>query len=169
MPYINNSKGKKLSSWPFRSALVLTALILIYIICPSGLFAEEEEIPESHPVELTEKPLCTDCHQKEEEKVGGKPFKTYNHSGDYIKRHQYYAEQGSKVCQICHKTSFCTNCHAYKEELMPSTKDSIKPERWLPHRNNYIFTHRIDGAIDPSKCFPCHGRQNNQRCKQCHK
>lgn len=152
-----------------KNYLLVIIIIAIFLMLSGGLDAGEKNMPEKHPIELTDRPICSDCHPSDEDKIMNKPFKTFNHTGDYIKRHKYYASQSSNLCSICHKTSFCTNCHSYKEELLPSVKESIKPERWLPHRNNYLFRHRIDGKIDPTSCFRCHGRQNNQRCKKCHK
>jgi hypothetical protein len=145
------------------------AVVFIFIFCTSyGLFASDIKIPERHPVEITKLPVCTECHP-EDVHVASKPIAVFNHTGDYINAHKFNASQASALCNACHKVSFCTDCHAYKEELKPSEKYSGSPERWLPHRGDYIVQHRIDGRIDPARCFPCHGRQNNRVCKNCHK
>ena len=34
---------------------------------------------------------------------------------------------------------------------------------------DYLSRHRIEGRIDPVSCLKCHGRQNNERCKLCHR
>lgn len=132
------------------------------------LFAAEMKITGDHPISLSEKPRCTECHPADTE-VGFKPIEVYNHDGDWIPRHRFLASQTAVLCNACHKVSFCTDCHAYKEELKPSDKHSDSPERWFPHRGDYLFQHRIDGRIDPTSCFRCHGRQNNEICRRCHK
>jgi len=130
--------------------------------------ADEMKITGTHPVELSEKPKCTECHSAGTE-VGLKPIDVYNHDSGWIARHRFLAAKNVQLCNSCHKVSFCTDCHAYKEELKPSDKHSDSPERWLPHRGDYLFQHRIDGRIDPTSCFRCHGRQNNGLCRRCHK
>ena len=132
------------------------------------LLAAEIKVTGRHPVELSEKPRCTDCHAADAE-VGLKPIEVYNHDADWIGRHRFFAARSAQLCDACHKVSFCTDCHAYKEELKPSDEGSESPERWLPHRGDYLFQHRIDGRLDPTSCFRCHGRQNNGICQRCHK
>jgi len=92
-----------------------------------------------------------------------------NHTSDFSTRHKFYAKQQKQVCDMCHTEAFCADCHANKEELKPSDKYKDSPERALPHRGDYLTQHKIDGRINPASCFPCHGRQNNERCKECHK
>jgi hypothetical protein len=131
--------------------------------------ALELNIPESHAVSLIEKPRCTECHT-DETGVAMKPVATFTHSSDWIKTHRFYSSQTSTLCSACHSFSFCTDCHAYKGKgLKPSERYSGSTDRWLPHRGNYLFQHRIDGKIDPTGCFRCHGRQNNRMCKRCHR
>lgn len=149
-------------------------LLISFFILLSGpgifhtLSAEERKIPESHPIELKDAPQCTECHSSNNT-AALKPYETFSHSSDFISRHRFYASQTFRMCNACHKVSFCTDCHAYKDELKASDKYSGSPERWLPHRGDYLFQHRIDGRVEPSKCFRCHGRRNNQVCKRCHR
>lgn len=150
----------------FVFALVFTPLAGPYPI--DNISAEDREIPESHHIDLAEKPMCTECHVSDDS-ADLKPIATFNHTSDFISRHRFYASQSSHLCNVCHRASFCTDCHAYKSELKPSERYSGSPERWLPHRGNYLFQHRIDGRIDPAKCFRCHARQNNKVCKKCHR
>jgi len=131
-------------------------------------YAVELKITGSHPIELSGKPVCTECHDADTDVVL-KPVAAFNHEGDWIARHRFLASKTTRLCDVCHNVSFCTDCHAYKEELKPSDKHSDSPERWLPHRGDYIFQHRIDGRLDPTSCFRCHGRQNNAICRRCHK
>ena len=148
--------------------LPLLALFLIPGMAQEAAMALERKIPESHPIQLTQMPACTECHP-DDTGVALKPISTFNHSADFFSSHRFYASQAYRLCNACHKVSFCTDCHAYKEELKPNEKYSGSPERWLPHRGDYLFQHRIDGRIDPSSCYRCHGTQNNRACKRCHK
>ncbi len=154
-----------------RTNAACTLLVLVLTFTGSAvpaLFAAEMKITGNHPISLTEKPKCTECHVADTE-VGLKPIEIFNHDGDWIPRHRFLASRTTEVCNVCHKVSFCTDCHAYKEELKPSDKHPESPERWLPHRGDYLFQHRIDGRIDPTSCFRCHGTQNNGICRRCHK
>jgi hypothetical protein len=114
-----------------------------------------------HPVELTAPPMCSDCHQDWRSAM--------DHTSDYSTRHRFYAVQQSQTCNACHKESFCSDCHAHKEELKPSDKFKDSVERDMPHRGDYLSQHKIDGRIDPASCMKCHGRSNNERCRVCHK
>lgn len=155
-----NTKGRHLP--------VMAFLIIACISIASGVFAIEKKIPESHPIALLEKPRCTECHI-DDTGVALKPIETFVHSHDWVKRHMFYASQTSHLCNACHRTSFCLDCHAHKDELEPADKYSGSVDRWLPHRGDYIYQHRIDGRLDPTACFRCHGRQNNRTCKRCHR
>ncbi len=133
------------------------------------LHAEEKKIPESHAVLLIDKPRCTECHT-DDTGVAMKPVATFTHNTDWMMTHKFYSSQASELCSSCHSFSFCSDCHAYKSKgLKPSQRYSGSTGRWLPHRGNYLFQHRIDGRVDPTGCFRCHGRQNNRVCKRCHR
>ena len=153
-----------------RESFLLIGFLLFLIFCKSlpETAAGELKVSGKHPVEITAKPSCTECHNPDAE-VELKPVSVFNHDGSWIAVHRFYAPKTGELCNICHKASFCAECHAYKEELKPSDKNSDSPGRWLPHRGDYIFQHRIDARIDPSSCFRCHGRQNNHICRRCHK
>ncbi|RJQ50861.1 MAG: cytochrome C [Nitrospiraceae bacterium] len=113
-----------------------------------------------HPVEVSPHPVCSDCHTDERAAL--------SHTSDFFTRHKFHAYQNKQWCLVCHKESFCSDCHANKEELKPSDKYKDSPERYLPHRGDYLNQHKIDGRINPAPCMKCHGRKNNRRCKACH-
>jgi hypothetical protein len=151
------------SVWP-----AVLAVLIVSGSAPESGSALERKIPESHPIALTAMPTCTECHP-DDTGVALKPIATFNHSADFFRNHRFYSPQTYGLCNACHKPSFCADCHAYKDELKPSEKYSGSPERWLPHRGDYLFQHRIDGKVDPMSCYRCHGTQNNRTCKRCHK
>jgi hypothetical protein len=114
-----------------------------------------------HPVAVAKPPICSDCHSDWRGSL--------SHTADFSTRHKFYAAQQAQACGLCHRESFCADCHANEEELKPSDKYKDAPNRAMPHRGDYITQHKIDGRMNPASCFPCHGRQNNERCKVCHK
>jgi len=148
---MNHSIVRKLSF------TVLPALLLALLYA----CASHKSLSRTHPVELTSAPNCAECH------TDGRA--ALSHTPDFATRHKFYAQQQRQVCDLCHKESFCADCHANKEELKPSDKYKDAPARTMPHRGDYLTLHRIDGKVNPASCFPCHGRQNNERCRVCHK
>ena len=115
-----------------------------------------------HPVEVEAPALCSPCHQDWRAAM--------DHTAELGKiRHKFMAAQNKESCGVCHVESFCSDCHAHKEFLKPSDKYKDSPERDLPHRGDYLNQHKIDGRINPASCMKCHGRQNNERCKTCHR
>ncbi len=157
---MNKADARRLSA---VSALILFALFIV-----TEVFSADLPISGKHPIELSKSPACTGCHTAGAE-IALRPIEDFNHDASWIRMHRFQAAKIPQLCSSCHKLSFCNECHAYKEELKPSDKDSEEPERWLPHRGDYIVQHRIDGRIDPTACFRCHGRQNNHICRRCHK
>jgi hypothetical protein len=143
-----------------------SALLLLFsaaVLTGAGACVKTASIAAKHPdlPDPNKAPLCSDCHSDRRSAL--------NHTADFSTRHKFYAMQQKQSCTICHKESFCADCHANKEELKPSDKYKDSPERALPHRGDYLTQHKIDGRINPASCFPCHGRQNNERCKVCHR
>jgi len=140
------------------------SLVLLMVLIPMfGMYAcaHTASMVTQHPVEVTGLPICSDCHTD---------WRTaMDHTSDYANTHRFYAEQQSETCKVCHKESFCSDCHAHREELKPSDKYTDSPERTMPHRGDYINQHKIDGQLDPVSCMKCHGRTNNERCLQCHR
>ncbi len=142
---------------------VKIAFLLLLPVFAGMLFAcaKTASMAAWHPVEVSYPPMCSDCHTDDRAAM--------NHTSDFSTRHKFYASQNERTCGVCHKEAFCSDCHAHVEELKPSDKYKDSPELTLPHRGDYLNQHKIDGRINPSSCFPCHGRQNNERCKVCHR
>jgi hypothetical protein len=115
-----------------------------------------------HPEELREAPTCSACHEKGE-------CPPLDHDAAWVRTHGAAARQNARTCELCHRPSFCADCHGAKEEMKPSDKWGNRPDLVLPHRGDYINQHKVDGRIDPAACFSCHGRKNDWRCSQCHR
>jgi hypothetical protein len=126
-------------------------------------------LPTRHatPEELGLKPTtCTDCHEARGEKLA---FGSFNHTPTWLQAHRLQAYQNEAVCSMCHQPSFCTGCHANGDELKPSIKEQGETYRQMQHRGDYLSRHRIDGRIDPTSCFRCHGNPKSaETCVKCH-
>ncbi|MBJ6800534.1 cytochrome C [Geomonas propionica] len=141
-----------------------TAYLMIVGIMLSFLYAcaNTNSIARVHPEEVKGLPRCAECHTDQ--------WTALSHqTQDFYLKHKIYAAQQREACNTCHKESFCVRCHAHKEEIKPSDKYKDRPELSLPHRGDYLSRHRVEGRINPASCLKCHGRQNNERCKTCHK
>lgn len=146
-----------------NKAFKMIVIVTLAMVLGMMLFAcaATHSIAKKHPVDVPTMPLCSDCHTD---------WKTsLDHRPDYITKHKFYARQQEQTCNICHVESFCADCHANKEEVKPSDKFKDQPSRTMPHRGDYLNQHKIDGKINPASCFPCHGRQNNEQCRPCHR
>ncbi|OGW34724.1 MAG: cytochrome C [Nitrospirae bacterium GWD2_57_9] len=140
--------------------------LLLSLVVPLLLFgmyacAHTTSMATVHPTEVPAFPVCSDCHTDSRAAL--------NHTSDFSTTHKFYAVQNKQACTICHKESFCSDCHAHKEEIKPSDKYKDSVERALPHRGDYLNQHKIDGRVNPASCMKCHGRSNNERCRVCHK
>jgi len=138
----------------------LTMLLFIAVLALLAACAATPSFLARHPVEVDKPPLCSECHVK--------GYSSQDHLPDFSARHGVLARQQAFTCTICHAESFCADCHAHKEEIKPSDKYLDNPGRTAPHPGDYLTQHKIDGRIRPATCFPCHGRQNNARCRTCH-
>lgn len=151
----------------FIPAALITCIMLI-TAC-SHLFSPESSVSPSHPEALPEgRPVCSECH---EDQLKGtlKPYATFNHTDIFVKDHKFSAGRDEKICGVCHAASFCNDCHANQLEIKPSIKYGNRPDRELVHRGDFLTRHKIEGKIDPTGCYRCHGRANNEQCITCHK
>ncbi len=141
---------------------IMSALVLFSVMSASYAHAKTDSVVKKHPVDVTGMTNCGDCHTDN--------WKAFNHQAtSFYEKHRIYAQDERLACAACHKDSFCSDCHAHKEEIKPSDKYAGSPERNLPHRGDYLSRHMIDGQINPASCAKCHGRQNNEGCQTCHR
>ena len=151
----------------FCGVALLGALLTV---SACSLFSPESSVAPKHPEALPAgRPACSECHEGQQLKGALKPYAAYDHTATFVTDHRFAAGIDRQVCATCHASSFCTDCHAIKIEIKPSTLYGDRPDRDLPHRGDYLTRHRFDGKIDPASCYKCHGRSNNQMCMNCHK
>jgi len=156
------ARGKILLALAGIFALVLTTACM--------LISTEASFTAIHPQELgAGRPSCTACHSDEPMTNHVRSYAEFDHTTGFIAAHGPLAVQNNNVCASCHAASFCSDCHADKTVLKPALKYGSRPDRVSPHRGDYMALHRIEGKIDPSACYKCHGRANNDRCRACHR
>ena len=145
--------------------LVLLPLLLLGACVAKGGFV----LPTMHPPEAElgkTPPICVDCHEARGEHLD---YERYNHTAYFGDNHRQEAYQNAKVCSMCHQRSFCNDCHATRIELKPSLKNQTDTSSRMPHRGDFLSRHRIEGRIDPTSCFRCHGNpKTTQTCAPCH-
>ena len=102
------------------------AFLVLLPVLATALFAcaHTQSMATKHPMEVTGFPICSDCH------TDGRA--SLNHTENFNTRHKFYAIQNQQTCTICHKESFCSDCHAHKEELKPSDKYKDSPQFSAP-------------------------------------
>jgi hypothetical protein len=109
---------------------------------------------------------CLACHEAGDEKLA---FGDFVHTPNWLEGHRQRAYQSEAVCAMCHQQSYCSDCHATRTELKSSIKNQTSTGRQMQHRGDYLTRHRIDGRIDPTSCFRCHGNPKSaQTCVACH-
>lgn len=152
------------------SLLALAATLVLGLFTGCSMLSTETSFAPSHPEQLgAGRPLCSDCHSNEAMKGGFKSYASFDHTPTFVKNHRQQANQDAGACVSCHAPSFCTDCHGGKVPVLPSTRLSDRPDRMSPHRTGYLTLHRFDGKMDPTSCFKCHGRANNDKCTACHR
>lgn len=145
--------------------LATAALLMLSAACTTDNYL----LPVSHPplFEMGQRrEFCTKCHAP-----GQKPidFERYNHTPAFTLNHRMVAYQDEQVCALCHSQAFCSDCHATRVELKPSIKNQTENFRQMQHRGDYLTRHRIEGRIDPSSCYRCHGAPSSAAtCRPCH-
>lgn len=148
-------------------------LLVIILLLPFGILLACATMqsgyapPSRHPdMEGEDLRFCTGCHDMEEAVI---PFVRFNHSLYFADNHRLVAAQYDSVCDLCHRRSFCSDCHGVGVELKPSIKNQTDNYRRMPHRGDYLSRHAIDGRVNPTSCYRCHGNPKSSRtCKPCH-
>jgi len=154
----------------FKKIALIAAGLGLGLLTACALVSPEASFARTHPQELAAgRPTCSECHGTEAVKSTQKTFAAMDHTPLFVKDHKVQASQDSGTCASCHAQSFCSDCHGGKTVMTPSTKLANRPDREMPHRSGFLSMHRIEGKIDPTGCYQCHGRANNEKCSACHK
>jgi hypothetical protein len=145
----------------------LTLILLSLATASLVACAATYQFPAEHPEELEAiRPVCTDCHDVSDEKIN---YARFVHTINWGVDHRLAAYQGEQICAMCHQQSYCNDCHGVRVELKPSTKSPDDVMRKMPHRGDFLTRHRIEGRMNPTSCFRCHGNPKTaQTCAPCH-
>lgn len=147
-----------------KSGIFLLLLVVILAACTTAY-----QLPAQHPEEAElgkNRPICTDCHDARNETFD---YDRFSHDITWSDNHRFAAYQQEQVCNMCHQQSDCNDCHGVRVELKPSTKAPDETYRRMPHRGDFLSRHRIDGRMDPTSCFRCHGNPKSAKtCAPCH-
>ena len=154
-----------------KTVLQICGIVLgLGVLMACGLVSPEASFARTHPDGLgVGKPTCSECHSTDVAKGALKPYASFDHTVEFVKNHKFQANQDVNTCGACHSQSFCVDCHGGKVAVKPAIKLSDNPSRMAPHRGDYLTLHKMDGKMDPSSCYTCHGRANNDKCRACHR
>lgn len=152
------------------STLVFAIIAMIVTLAACAQMNSMKSLPSAHPESLVigQQADCSECHD-DQQKGTLKAIPYFSHSKSFVDNHRFYAANDNRLCIVCHKESFCADCHTNKVEMKPSTKYGYRPDREMPHLGDFMVLHRIEGKLDPASCYRCHGRANNERCSSCHR
>ena len=154
----------------FKRIALLAITLGLGLMSGCAIISPKASSAPTHPQALEPgRPTCSECHGTERVASTQKAFASFDHTQAFVSNHKFQANQDPGTCAACHAESFCADCHGGKTALLPSAKLGNRPDRESPHRGDYLTLHRIDGKIDPTSCFKCHGRANNEKCSACHK
>jgi hypothetical protein len=119
-----------------------------------------------------EQRFCSDCHSNQPMTPSQKNPEQVNrnliHWGDYLTRHSIDARSDQSRCQVCHVTSYCSNCHA-AEGLTPTSTNPHNPHPagWLSPGNPSF--HGRAARNDIVSCATCHDQGAQSNCVTCHR
>lgn len=149
---------------------VLGAVLGLGVLAACSLVSPETSFAATHPQQLgAGRPMCSECHGTDVATGALKPYASFDHTPAFVKSHKYQANQDVNTCASCHAQSFCVDCHGGKVPMKPSIRFGDRPDRDVPHRGDYLTLHKLEGKLDPSACYTCHGRANNEKCAACHR
>jgi RNA polymerase subunit RPABC4/transcription elongation factor Spt4 len=154
-----------------NSVLKTLGIVLgLGVLMACGLVSPNTSFVPTHPQELSAgRPICSECHTTDVAGGALKTFASFDHTSTFVKDHRFPASQDANTCASCHAQAFCTDCHGGKVAVKPAIALSDRPDRESPHRGDFMTLHRMEGKMDPSACYTCHGRANNDKCRACHR
>ncbi len=117
--------------------------------------------------------FCQDCHAstvatRVELKFAERVDRQFIHRGDYVSRHSIEASAQSPVCERCHATRFCQDCHAVQN----LTSNALNPRNPHPFGWNLPGSANFHGPAarrDITSCAVCHDQGPRSNCVECHK
>ncbi len=120
-----------------------------------------------------EQTFCSDCHARTvatavEFKLPEAAERQFLHRNDYVSRHAIEAREDAALCQRCHGTSFCQDCHTRSgATALSASPRTPHPAGWM-NAGSATF-HGPEARRDIANCQSCHERGAQTNCIGCHR
>lgn len=117
--------------------------------------------------------FCADCHARTvatriEFKMPDRYDRQMIHRGDWIGRHMIEEKRDPMMCERCHASSFCSDCHT-RAGVTPVSDQSLNPHgAGINDRSSREF-HGAQARRDIVACAACHDQGAQSNCVQCHR
>lgn len=154
-----------------------------YPIKPVVAFSHQGDFVKRHRLEARSGESCAQCHDEAfcsecHAKTVSRPVELlwtervdrhFIHRGDFVSRHSIEARADGTLCQRCHGTSFCADCHTPKG-LTPlaDTTRNPHPKGFGSDASSSAF-HGPAARKDIASCAACHDQGAASTCVSCHK
>ncbi|HFE64312.1 MAG TPA: hypothetical protein ENK14_07860 [Caldithrix sp.] len=128
---------------------------------------EVTQLEQPQPYLLPTMTICINCHQLKKANIScntchkpGENLKPVTHGINFIHAHGDLAKSSAAVgpkeknCNLCHRVSFCQDCHE---------GDNLDRRS---HPLNYAYTHSLDALGKERECSTCHTER--AFCIECH-
>jgi hypothetical protein len=120
-----------------------------------------------------EQSFCSDCHASTvsrpiEVKLSERVDLNFIHRNDFEGRHSIEARADQAMCQRCHGTTFCQDCHT-RRGLSPLASTSQNPHPFGFNDSNSASFHGVAARRDIASCAACHDQGAASNCVDCHK
>jgi len=116
--------------------------------------------------------FCVACHANTvatpiEVRFPEKVESNFIHRGDFLSRHAIEQRADPALCQRCHASAYCDNCHRAQNLT------SSAPNPRSPHPPGFAFpgpnSHATPARHDIASCAACHDQGPASICISCHK
>jgi hypothetical protein len=138
-----------------RLPLLITALLFLVGGAPVAQAATDHKDFKNSKAED-----CRDCH-------ASSGVIDSHSSPTFAKEHRLLAQKATSNCGDCHKPSYCLDCHSGGNIDVDLEKTFSRRGEYMPktHAADFISTHPVQAASDPTSCNRCH---QAKFCSDCH-
>lgn len=142
------------------------------IQCHAGVLDPEVQQVRSPPMSK-----CLQCHQRDFERANCTPCHIRSelskllprsflrHDAAWLERHGVAAARQTNICQSCHASTWCADCHDQNRGLLLERRKPDSVERQFKHVGDFLVRHPIEARSRPGTCLRCH---DSQSCDSCH-
>lgn len=152
-----------------------------YALRPVSDFSHRADYVKQHRLEARstqqcaqchEQTFCSDCHsqtqgRRVELRLPERTDRQFIHRLDFFGRHSVEARAQELMCNRCHGTSFCADCHA-QNRLVPSASSVNPHPAGFNDRASSTF-HGRAARREINTCAACHDQGAASNCVTCHR